>query len=179
MTASLSLMWRTHSCVPHRDSSRCVETGIDRSVDAARRGVRHVPRFLMFLVATLAMADTPPIADENLRMSALHAIFPGMQISFVPGKRLGDPPPKKTGPYELDSPDPLATANVYRVIGKAMNEAEKCASDQILTGKASNTRLAFRSFAGQGIPGCLRFFNTRSRMPVPRWLARPSGFWCN
>jgi len=141
MTASLSLMWRTHSCVPHRDSSRCVETGIDRSVDAARRGVRHVPRFLMFLVATLAMADTPPIADENLRMSALHAIFPGMQISFVPGKRLGDPPPKKTGPYELDSPDPLATANVYRVIGKAMNEAEKCASDQILTGKASNTRL--------------------------------------
>jgi uncharacterized tellurite resistance protein B-like protein len=100
-----------------------------------------VAGFALFFVTALAMADTPPIADENLRMSALHAIFPGMQITIVPGKRLGDPSPKKTGLYELDSPDALATANVYRVIGKATNEAEKCASDQIITSKASNTRL--------------------------------------
>jgi hypothetical protein len=104
-------------------------------------GVRHMPGFLVFLVATLAMADTAPIADENLRTNALRAILPGMQISLVPGKRLSDPPPTKAGPYELDSPDALATAKVYRVIGKAMNEAEKCASDQIITGKASSTRL--------------------------------------
>jgi hypothetical protein len=105
------------------------------------RRKRSLAGFALFFIATLAMAETPPIADENLRMNALLAIFPGMQISLVPGKRLNDPPPKKTGPYELDSPDALATANVYRVIGRAMNEAEKCSSDQIITGKASRTRL--------------------------------------
>jgi len=38
------MSWRMHSCVPRRDSSRCraAESGIDTSVDAARRGVRHV-----------------------------------------------------------------------------------------------------------------------------------------
>lgn len=108
-----------------------------------RSCVRHIIStvFTLFFIATLAMADTPPIGDENLRINALRAIFPGMRISLVPGKRIGDPPPKKTGPYELDSPDPQATSNVYRVIGGAMNEAEKCASDQIVTGKVSDTRL--------------------------------------
>jgi hypothetical protein len=32
------------------------------------------------------MADTSPITDETLRMSALHAIFPGMQISLMPAR---------------------------------------------------------------------------------------------
>ncbi len=96
--------------------------------------------FALFFVAALAMADTPPITDENLRMSALHAIFPGMQISVVPGRRIDNPTPKKAGPYELDSPDALAKENVYRVIGKATNEAEKCASNQIITSKPSSTR---------------------------------------
>ena len=54
----------------------------------------------LFLVATLAMAETRPINDENLRMNALHAIFPGMRIN--------DSRSIKRSPYELDSPDALA-----------------------------------------------------------------------
>lgn len=87
------------------------------------------------------MADTLPITDEILRMSALHAIFPGMEISLVPGKRIGDASPIKTGPYELDSPDALAKDNVYRVIGKPTNEAEQDASGQLMAIKSSTTRL--------------------------------------
>jgi hypothetical protein len=120
-----------------------------------------MPRFLLFLVATLAIAETPPIADESLRMNALHAIFPGMQISLVPGKRLSDPPAKKTGPYELDSPDPLATANIYRVIGKPTNEAERDASGQLMRLKISNTRLVrfqiFRWPKTTGLLAVLRY----------------------
>jgi hypothetical protein len=141
----MSGMWRTHSCVPRRDSSRRLGPGIDTSVDAARRGRaprnalrwRRVVGFALFSVATLAMSDTPPITDETLRMSALHAIFPGTQITLVPGKRIGDPSPKKTGPRE----DALARENVYRVIGKARNEAEKCAAGQVISGKPSSVRL--------------------------------------
>jgi hypothetical protein len=65
--------------------------------------------FALSIFATLAMADTPPITDEPLRMSAFHAIFPGMQITLV--------------------------------IGKARNEAEKCAVGQVISGKPSSVRL--------------------------------------
>jgi hypothetical protein len=99
-------------------------------------------RFAYFLIAAVAMADTLPIADENLRMTALHAIFPGMGISLVPGKRIGNAPQKKRGPYELDATDALAKENVYRMIGKATNEAERCASEDLrVSGKFSDTRL--------------------------------------
>jgi hypothetical protein len=99
-------------------------------------------RLACFLITTLALADTAPIADENLRMDALRAIFPGMQISLVPGKRVADAPPKKPGPYELDSPDALARENVYRVIGKATNQAEQCAAENLqVSGTSSETRL--------------------------------------
>jgi hypothetical protein len=92
-------------------------------------------RFAYFFIAAVAMADTLPIADENLRMTALHAIFPGMGISLVPGKRIGNAPQKKRGPYELDATDALAKENVYRMIGKATNEAERCAGGPTSLGK--------------------------------------------
>src|ERR1035437_4389944 len=98
-------------------------------------------RYAFLLFAALAMADTPPIADENLSMNALHAIFPGMQISLVPGKRINNSRSIKRSPYELDSPDALANATVYRVIGKPTNQAEKDASGQLTGAKFSNTRL--------------------------------------
>jgi hypothetical protein len=125
-------------------------TCIDTSVDAARRGrTPHSARsFALFFIATLAIADTPPIADENLRMSALRAIFPGMQISLVPGKRIDDSWPTKQEPRELYGPDALAKEKVYRVIGKAMNEAEGCTSEDLGTpGKFVDVRLVrFRLF---------------------------------
>ena len=65
-----------------------------------------------------------------------------MRISLVPGKRIGDPSPKKPGPYELDGPDAFAKESVYRVVGKATNEAEGCASeDRRTAGKFVDVRL--------------------------------------
>jgi hypothetical protein len=98
-------------------------------------------KFLLFLVTSIALADTAPVADESLRLSALRAIFPGMQISLLEGKRIDDSWPEQTKPSELDAQDALAKENVYRVIGPAANEAEKQAASQLITGKSSSTRL--------------------------------------
>jgi hypothetical protein len=98
-------------------------------------------KYLLFLVAAIALADTAPIADESVRMNALRAIFPGMQITLVPGKRIDDSWPEQSRPSELAAPDALAKENVYRVTGKAMNEAETQAATQPITGKPSTTRL--------------------------------------
>src|SRR5271165_2124413 len=90
--------------------------------------------YSLFLVAAIALADTAPVADENLRIAALHAIFPGMQIALASGQRIDDSWPQV-------SPDALAGENVYRVTGQAMNEAEKEASEHLITGRSSRTRL--------------------------------------
>ena len=93
------------------------------------------------------MADTAPVVDENLRLGALQAIFPGMRISLNAGKRIDDSWPEIPQPRALNAPDALAGENIYRVIGNATNEAEKQASTQIVTGKPSSTRLVrFRLF---------------------------------
>jgi hypothetical protein len=113
-------------------------------------------RFACFFLATLAVSDTPPIADENLRMSALRAIFPGMQIFLVPAKRIDNSRTIKRGARELDSPDGLATENEYRVVGAPMNEVEKEASEAILTAKSSSTRLIrFQLFRWPSTTGLL------------------------
>ena len=94
----------------------------------------------VFLLAAIARADTPPVGDERLRLTALRAIFPGMQISLLEGKRIDDSWPEQPKPSELDSPDALASQPVYRVTGPATNEAEKQASSQLITGTPSTTR---------------------------------------
>ena len=107
-----------------------------------------------FLFGVIGMAETAPLADENLRMGALHAIFPGMQISPARGERIDDSWPEV-------SPDALARESVYRVLGKATNEAEKEAANQLITGKSSSTRLVrfqiFRWPDGTGLLAVLQY----------------------
>src|SRR5665213_2129108 len=98
-------------------------------------------KYLFFLSAAIALADTAPVRDESLRIAALRAIFPGMPISLIDGKRIDDSWPEQPRPSELDSPDALGKENVYRVTGSAANEAEKQAAAQLITGKPSSTRL--------------------------------------
>jgi hypothetical protein len=98
-------------------------------------------KYTLFLFAALAMADTAPVADENLRLGALQAIFPRMRISLNAGKHIDDSWPEIPRPRTLNAPDALASENIYRVIGNATNEAEKQAASQIVTGKPSSTRL--------------------------------------
>lgn len=98
-------------------------------------------KYALFLCAAMAMADTAPIADENLRLGALQAIFPGMRISIVAGKHIDDSWPELPKPRQLNAPDAMAGESVYRVTGGTTNEAERQASSQIVTGKSSITRL--------------------------------------
>jgi hypothetical protein len=87
------------------------------------------------------------VADEALRLAALRAIFPGMQVFVEPGKRIDKSWPVKPKPGEIFFPDALANETVYSVAGKARNEAEQCASENLVTQKFSNTRqVRFRLF---------------------------------
>ncbi len=70
-----------------------------------------------------------------------------MQISVDPGKKIDDSS-LATKPGELSFADALAGETVYRVVGKAMNKAERWASDDdINPGRFSNPReLRFKLF---------------------------------
>lgn len=88
-----------------------------------------------------------PVSDEALRLDALRAIFPGMSISLDRGKRIDDSWPEKPRAGELYFPDALADESVYAVTGGAMNEAEREASENIVTGRFFTTRrLRFKLF---------------------------------
>jgi hypothetical protein len=87
------------------------------------------------------------VADAALRLAALQAVFPGMQVSVEPGKNIDKHWPVKQKPGEMFFPDGLAKETVYRVIGEARNEAERCASENLVTQKLSSTRqVRFRLF---------------------------------
>ena len=77
---------------------------------------------------------------KRCRLAALRAIFPRMLVSLDLSKRIDDCSPKKPKAGELYSPDALAGETVYAVTGGAINEAEREASKNIITGKLSNTR---------------------------------------
>jgi hypothetical protein len=127
-------------------------------------------KYALLLLASMgmAMADTAPAADESLRVAALRAIFPDMQISLVSGKRIDDSWPEQPRPHELDSPDALAKENIYRVVGAATNEAEKAASDQLITGIPSSTRLVrFQIFPWPGRTGLLAVLQYRFEDALP------------
>jgi hypothetical protein len=121
-----------------------------------------------FLLSALAMAETAPLSDESLRLAALHAIFPGMQISQVAGTKIDDSWPEQPKASELNSPDALAKENVYRLVGKASNQAEKEASDQLITGKPSSTRLVrFQIFHWPASTGLLAVLQYKFEDAVP------------
>jgi len=130
--------------------------------------VKHRILSAFIFSAAIALADTAPVADESLRLTALRAIFPGMQISVLDGKRIDDSWPQQPRPSELDSPDALAKETVYRVTGKATNEAENEASAQLITGNASNTRLIrFKLFPWPNSTGLLAVLQYKFEDAVP------------
>src|SRR5262245_48681069 len=76
--------WRTHSCVPRRDSFRCMGPGIGTSADAARTSACATRLVLLaFFTLSLAPAQRVPVifatdmgndVDEALALSMLHAL---------------------------------------------------------------------------------------------------------
>lgn len=76
-------------------------------------------------------ATTEAISDEALRVAAIRAVFSGMQVAIDPGKKVNDSWPAKPQAAELFFPDAFANDNVYKVVGKATNEAESEASDDV------------------------------------------------
>ncbi len=63
-----------------------------------------------------------------------------MQVSIVRSGKNNDSLPPKPRARGLSFPDALADEIVYRVVGEATNEAEREASEDIISGKLSNTR---------------------------------------
>lgn len=129
---------------------------------------------IALLFTAIALADTAPVADESIRLSTLRAIFPGMQISLLEGKHIDDSWPRQPKAAELDSPDALAQETIYRVTGKAMNEAEKQAASQLITGTPSSTRLIrFQIFPWPNSTGLLAVLQYKFEDAVPS-MACPS-----
>jgi hypothetical protein len=111
-----------------------------------------------FFSAAIGSDGSQPISDEALRIVAVQAVFPQMQVSVDPAKKIDDSS-LATKPSELSFPDALAGEIVYRVVGKAMNKAESWASDDVINpGRFSNAReVRFKLFRwpNEGTDGLL------------------------
>ena len=95
----------------------------------------------VILLGTVAADDTrQPIADETLQLTALLSIFPGMELRTDRNEKIDDSVSMEASGVKLLFPDALAGRTVYRVAGKAMNEAEECASADAITGRSSMKR---------------------------------------
>jgi len=102
---------------------------------------------VLLSIAAGASDTSHTVSDEALRLVALRSIFPGMDVSIERGTRLNDSWPEKAKRGAIFFPDALADESVYKVVGEAMNQAEREASGNIVTGKFSTTRqLRFRLF---------------------------------
>jgi len=101
---------------------------------------------LWFLIAQAALAaavpgnETAEIKDPQTRLVALHAVFPGMEITADPSAPLRHATKQKAKGNPLDFPDIFANDGVYTVIGEPSNRIEGCASDDIITFKVSTKR---------------------------------------
>ncbi len=103
-------------------------------------------------ITAAAAESAQPISDGALRLEALRAIFPGMEVS--PDRNAKKPERRRPTPGEMFFPDALADEDVYRVVGKALNEAEKGASEDISVRTFSDTRqVRFRLFGWPGENG--------------------------
>jgi hypothetical protein len=97
--------------------------------------------------SALGAGNGQPITDEKLRLVALQAVFAGMHVSVDQGALIDNSWPAQPKAGDLLFPDGLAKEPVYRVIGEARNEAEKCASQDAFNRKSSTTRrVRFRLF---------------------------------
>lgn len=99
-----------------------------------------------WMLALLAFAaDTAPITDEALRLEALRAVFPGMPVVAVPGKRVKTEKVDRNS--DIQFPNALAGEQLYQATGKARNEVEHCASEDMLKQTFSSVReVAFRVY---------------------------------
>ncbi len=96
---------------------------------------------LMTLGGSVAWAASPvaPVADAALREAAIQAVFAGMKVSREAGKSAHEVS-SKPDPERISRPDALAGEAVYRVEGRATNEAERCAAEDMVTQRFSEVR---------------------------------------
>jgi hypothetical protein len=99
---------------------------------------------LVICSAGLVFGASDPITDEALRMEALRAVFPGMQISAT-GKRVNAR--ERDWSSVIPFPDALAGEQVYRVAGKPQNEVERCNADGGIGRISSVREVALRLYA--------------------------------
>jgi hypothetical protein len=77
-----------------------------------------------------------------------------MEASVDRGKRINNSWPEHPSQRERSYPDALADENVYRVVGKATNAAERTASQDLSTGRFSDARhVRLRLFQWPGESG--------------------------
>jgi hypothetical protein len=97
---------------------------------------------VVLLTASCAVAAAPvrlelPIADKRIREAALRGAFPGAEIRDI-SARSSAPTATVT---DIAFPDAMSGEAVYAVVGPALDEAEKCAAEDVTTEEGGRTRL--------------------------------------
>jgi len=85
-------------------------------------------------------AEGGTVRDEGLRLRVLRAVFPGAAISRLPSQPADHGLPNAERPPGDDKADVFAGGPKYSVRGPALNEAEDCASEDVVTGNRSLNR---------------------------------------
>jgi hypothetical protein len=86
--------------------------------------VKQLGAGIVFALA--ALAATPPITEENLRMEALVAVFPGAMITVAVDRTLDLTRRSSDSHRTLSFPDAFAKEKIYRVTSAPANEIERC-----------------------------------------------------
>ena len=89
--------------------------------------------WLLALSLGISLYGASPIRDEALRHQILAAVFPNMEVADT----------GKVQPAKNDarfSPDSMAGARIYRIIGPAVGKWEECASEDVASRVKSDIR---------------------------------------
>jgi hypothetical protein len=82
------------------------------------------------------------VTDESTRLKILAAVFPGMAITATPTRHIDGSGHSTMGPAKFEITDPLGSETVYRISGPLRTQNERCAGEDVASGKQSHVREA-------------------------------------
>src|SRR5579864_5832993 len=95
---------------------------------------------LALVIAVRLVSAAELVRDEPTRLKVLAAVFPGGSITATPTRHIDTSGHSSFGRAEFDTVDPLGNEMVYRITGSPRGGTERCASEDVVSGKKSNVR---------------------------------------
>lgn len=83
------------------------------------------------LLMTGALRAAEPVRSTATHVSVLQVLFPGLAVAPLPGRRIDKSWHTKGDRHPLAFPDALAREPMYAVTGQYIDDAERCASEDM------------------------------------------------